>query len=375
MLEVPTGPATPRPLLDAGYTVGLLAAAILSGYGLLAPERLGLLMESEPPARVVASINPRVSDQPPAPPAKPLQTARLMPDARRARARPVPDVRPAPQPAKPERPRGTWSGAVSGKVLDQDGQALLGASVVGGGVETRVGDDGAFTVTPPPDATLIVKRPGYMKVSVEPTPMKGPLEVVMRPQAIKAAYLTYFGFGDRTIRSRVLDLLERTELNAVVIDVKGDRGWIIYPTRVEQALAIGAQGPATLRDFDGMMADLKARGVYTIARIVTFKDNILATRRPDLAVLDARTGKPWTDRENLAWVDPFREEVWNYNVAIAKEAVERGFDEVQFDYVRFPTDGKLQAAKYLKPVTKETRLPTIAAFLELARKELGARGA
>ena len=375
MLEVPTGPATPRPLLDAGYTVGLLAAAILSGYGLLAPERLGLLMESEPPARVVASINPRVSDQPPAPPAKTLQTARLTPDARRARARPVPDVRPAPQPAQPERPRGTWSGAVSGKVLDQDGQALVGASVVGGGVETRVGDDGAFTVTPPPDATLIVKRPGYMKVSVEPTPMKGPLEVVMRPQAIKAAYLTYFGFGDRTIRSRVLDLLERTELNAVVIDVKGDRGWIIYPTRVEQALAIGAQGPATLRDFDGMMADLKARGVYTIARIVTFKDNILPTRRPDLAVLDARTGKPWTDRENLAWVDPFREEVWNYNVAIAKEAVERGFDEVQFDYVRFPTDGKLQAAKYLKPVTKETRLPTIAAFLELARKELGARGA
>src|SRR5439155_1514975 len=212
MLEVPTGPATPRPLLDAGYTVGLLAAAILSGYGLLAPERLGLLMESEPPARVVASINPRVSDQPPAPPAKTLQTARLTPDARRARARPVPDVRPAPQPAQPERPRGTWSGAVSGKVLDQDGQALVGASVVGGGVETRVGDDGAFTVTPPPDATLIVKRPGYMKVSVEPTPMKGPLEVVMRPQAIKAAYLTYFGFGDRTIRSRVLDLLERTEL-------------------------------------------------------------------------------------------------------------------------------------------------------------------
>src|SRR6266436_4231339 len=226
MLEVPTGPATPRPLLDAGYTVGLLAAAILSGYGLLAPERLGLLMESEPPARVVASINPRVSDQPPAPPAKTLQTARLTPDARRARARPVPDVRPAP----PERPRGTWSGAVSGKVLDQDGQALVGASVVGGGVETRVGDDGAFTVTPPPDATLIVKRPGYMKVSVEPTPMKGPLEGVMRPQAIKAAYLTYCGFGDHTNRSRVLDLLERTELNAVVIDVKGDRGWIIYTT-------------------------------------------------------------------------------------------------------------------------------------------------
>ncbi len=403
MLEVPTGPATIRPLRDAGYTVGLLAAAILSGYGFLAPERLGLVMDSEPPVRIVGSISPGVTE-PSAPgrpssadtsakpgvsvarpelapsvprrtePGRRLQTVRLTPDARPEAARPMPDVRPAPQPAKPERPRGTWSGAVAGKVLDQDGQALAGASVVAGGVETRVGDDGTFSVTPPSDATLIVKRPGYAKVSVEPSPLKGPLELVMRPQVIKAAYLTYFGFGDRGIRSRVLDLVERTELNAVVIDVKGDRGWIIYPTRVEQALAIGAQGPATLRDFDGMMADLKARGVYTIARIVTFKDNILATKRPELAVADTRTGKPWVDREGLAWVDPFREEVWNYNIALAREAIERGFDEVQFDYVRFPTDGKLQAAKYVKPVSKATRLPTIAAFLERARKELGARG-
>ena len=403
MLEVPTGPATIRPLRDAGYTVGLLAAAVLSGYGLLAPERLGLVIDSEPPARIVGAISPSVTE--PASPgrsssadtsAKPgvfvarpelapsaprrtepgtrFETVRLTPDARPQAVRPMPDVRPAPQPAKPERPRGTWSGAVGGKILDQDGQALAGASVVAGGVETRVGDDGTFSVTPPSDATLIVKRPGYAKVSVEPSPLKGPLELVMRPQVIKAAYLTYFGFGDRGIRSRVLDLVERTELNAVVIDVKGDRGWIIYPTRVEQALAIGAQGPATLRDFDGMMADLKARGVYTIARIVTFKDNILATKRPELAVTDTRTGKPWVDREGLAWVDPFREEVWNYNIALAREAIERGFDEVQFDYVRFPTDGKLQAAKYVKPVSKETRLPTIAAFLERARKELGARG-
>ncbi len=403
MFEVPTGPAARRPLFDVGYTAGLLGMSILCGYGLLAPERLGLATVTPSPTRIVGALtSERTGEEPhpavtpgvdalprrpvavarpepraPRPPraARPIETARLAPDTRLDPARPVPDLRPAPQPAKPERPRGTWSGAVSGKVLDPEGQPLIGASVVAAGVETRVGDDGTFAVTPPTDATLIVKRPGYARLIIEPTPLKGPLELVMRPLVIKAAYLTYFGFGDRGIRGRVVDLLERTELNAVVIDVKGDRGWIIYPTRVEQALAAGAQGPATLRDFDGMMADLKARGVYTIARIVTFKDNRLATARPDLAVLDTRTGKPWTDRENLAWVDPFREEVWAYNIAIAKEAIDRGFDEVQFDYVRFPTDGKLQAAKYAKPVSKETRLPTIAAFLERARKELGARGA
>ena len=405
MFEAPTRPAARHSLLDAGYTAGLLSLAVLCGYAVLAPERVGLtspasarMIATEPtpvshvtapghlPAATSMAAAPATSPTParsatapaasdPAPATstsapKPVFAARLAPDPHADRARPTPD---APVPAKPERPRVLWSGAVSGKVLDEEGKPLSGASLVAGGVETRIADDGTFTVTPPSDATLVVKRPGYAKVVVEPA--KSPVEIVMRPHVIKGAYLTYYGFGDRGIRNRVLEMVERTELNAVVIDVKGDRGWIIFPTRIEQALAIGAQGPGTLRDFDAMMADLKARGVYTIARIVTFKDNILATARPDLAILDTRTGKPWIDRENLAWVDPFREEVWNYNIAIAKEAIERGFDEVQFDYVRFPTDGKLQAAKYARPVSKETRLPTIAAFLERARKEVGARGA
>jgi hypothetical protein len=271
-------------------------------------------------------------------------------------------------------PRIPWPSTITGRVVDDEGKALPGASIVIGGREYRAGDDGAFTISPPPHATsLIAKLPGYARVVVEPTRDK--LDIVLKPQAIKAAYLTYYGVGDRGIRGRVLDLLARTELNAVVIDVKGDRGWILYPTKVELALAAGAQGPATLREFDLLMADLKARGIYTIGRIVTFKDNILAQHRPDWAVTDTRTGKPWIDRENLAWMDPFREEVWNYNIAIAHEAIERGFDEIQFDYVRFATDGKLNAARYSKPVSKETRLPAIAGFLGRARRELGAHGA
>jgi hypothetical protein len=137
---------------------------------------------------------------------------------------------------------------------------------------------------------------------------------------------------------------------------------------------VGAQGPAVYKEFDALLADLKARGVYTIARIVTFKDNVLASARPDLAIIDTRTNKPWIDNEKLAWVDPFREEVWAYNIAIAREAVRKGFDEVQFDYVRFPTDGKLSAARYAKPNNRETRLPAIAGFLERARRSIGPLG-
>src|SRR5207302_4910169 len=139
--------------------------------------------------------------------------------------------------------------------------------------------------------TVIVKLPGYEKVML--TARKEPLEVVLKPQVIKAAYLTYYGIMDRTIRTRVLDLVAKTELNAVVIDVKGDRGWILYKTEVPLALTVGAQGPAVYKEFDAFMAALKARGVYTIARVVTFKDNILAGARPDLAIIDTRTGKPW----------------------------------------------------------------------------------
>jgi hypothetical protein len=266
-----------------------------------------------------------------------------------------------------------WPPTVSGRVRDADGRPLAGAAVVVDGKEMRVDPDGRFSLGAlPANAPLVVKLPGYDKVTVTPT--RAVLEVTLRPKAVKAAYLTYYGFADRGIRSRVLDLVARTELNAVVIDVKGDRGWIPYRTEVPLALAAGAQGPVILKDFDGMLAELRSRGIYTIARIVVFKDNVLATHRRDLAIIDTRTGKPWNDREQLAWVDPFRPEVWDYNLAIAREAARKGFDEIQFDYVRFPTDGKLAAARYAKPNTKETRLPTIAAFLERARHELGAMG-
>src|SRR2546427_2207371 len=331
-----------RHFLDGAYTAGLLIVAILTGYGLLAPSDL---------ARATTLARPHPVPSP----------------------GPVSEYLGRPVERAPEPPRVTWPKLVGGQILDASRAPLEGASVVIGGVEHRTDAEGRFTVEGhPPDASLLVKRPGFSKAVVPPT--RDAIEVVMKPQVVKAAYLTYFGVGDKGIRGRVLELAARTELNAVVIDVKGDRGWILYRTEVPEALAVGAQGPGTLKDFDGLMADLKARGLYTIARIVTFKDNILANSRPDLAIIDTRTGKPWIDNEKLAWVDPFREEVWRYNVAIAPEAAKRGFDEIQFDYVRFPTDGKLGAAKYASPNNKETRLPAIAGFLGLARRELGPLG-
>jgi hypothetical protein len=294
-----------------------------------------------------------------------LLWATLTPASLRAKTITPPPETPAPEIAKPV--------TMLGQVLDPKREPVVGAPIAADGREVRTGPDGRFTLDVLSGTSVIVKVPGFEKVTLRAADTSA--EVVLKPQVIKAAYLTYYGFVDRGIRRRVLDLVSRTELNALVIDVKGDRGWILYRTEVPLAVAAGAQGPATVKDFDALMADLKARGIYTIARVVTFKDNILANHRRDLAIIDTRTGRPWIDRESLAWVDPFRTEVWDYNIAIAKEAVRRGFDEVQFDYVRFPTDGKLAAARYAREVNKETRLPTIAAFLERARTQIGPTGA
>ena len=358
-----------RRLLSIVLSVSIALVVAVVAYAVLgSPAPRALARQPQPAAMLGSRTASAVTDGSTPAPATPGTTPTPEPTATPA---PAPIAAPSPvEPAKT--PEATWPEKVTGRVLDAQKQPLARASVVSAGQEIFTEGDGSFTLTKPSGA-IIVKLPGYEKVTL--SPRTDPLEVVLKPQAIKAAYLTYYGIMDRTIRTRVFDLVDKTELNAVVIDVKGDRGWILYRTEVPLAISIGAQGPAIYKEFDALLADLKARGVYTIARIVTFKDNVLASARPDLAIIDTRTGKPWIDNENLAWVDPFREETWAYNIAIAQEAVRKGFDEVQFDYVRFPTDGKLSAAKYAKPNNKDTRLPTIAAFLERARKQIGASGA
>src|SRR3990170_2218410 len=218
------------------------------------------------------------------------------------------EPRPAPKP-------------VEGQVVDADTKSpIAGASIHSGSEEIRADAEGRFRVGGP-QYPLIVKAPGYGRLTLETA--ISPLAVSLHPKVVKAAYLTYYCVGDKGIRGRVLELLNRTELNGVVIDVKGDRGWIPYRTEVPLAREAGARGPVNIKEFDQMLADLKARGVYTIARIVVFKDGVLAHHKPEWAVIDTRTGQPWLDNERLAWLDPFREEVWDYAIAIAKEAAQR----------------------------------------------------
>jgi hypothetical protein len=134
----------------------------------------------------------------------------------------------------------------------------------------------------------------------------------------------------------------------------------------------GARGPIRWGGFDATLQQLKARGVYTIARIVVFKDDVLARYRPAWALMDSRTGRPWVDQEGLAWIDPFQEEAWRYTLQLAREAAAKGFDEIQFDYLRFPSDGSIGAIRYSAPSTQATRTRAVGRFLTAARQEIGA---
>jgi hypothetical protein len=250
-----------------------------------------------------------------------------------------------------------------GLVVDRsNGRPVPGAIITCGSVEVTSDADGRFPVRRCGEKVL-ARAPGYLRA--EAAFGTRPL-VTLTPFSPKALYLTVYGIGNRKLREKAVGLMGTRGLNALVIDVKGDAGKIPYPTSVKTAWRIGARKVTTVRDGKALVDGLKKKGIYTIARIVVFKDDPLARSRTDLAV-KTRGGRLWKDREGLSWCDPFRREVWEYNLAIAEEAAMNGFDEIQFDYLRFPDANGLS---FSRPNTPENRIAAITGFLKEARERL-----
>ena len=200
-------------------------------------------------------------------------------------------------------------------------------------------------------------------VEIDPHfPPIGPL------QAIRALYLSYFAIGHVEINQHILDLLHRTELNTVVIDIKGDHGLISYPTGNLTAREIGADR-STARNFSEIIDQFRSLGVYLIGRIVVFKDDPLAKAYPELAIKTTGGGL-WQDHEQSAWSDPFLKPVWDYNIQLAIEATHLGFHEVHFDYLRFPFASQAGEPYFSQDISKETRVAALTGFLSVARGQL-----
>lgn len=186
----------------------------------------------------------------------------------------------------------------------------------------------------------------------------------------KGIYITGNTAGLEERFMALLDLVDATELNAVVIDVKNDHGKVTFESGIEIVKEIGANTSYPIKDIKKLMAELEKRNIYPIARIVVFRDPLLAEKRPEWAI-QKKSGGVWRDYAGLAWVNPYDKNVWEYNIAIAREAALAGFREIQFDYVRFPENAARVEKEAVFPGSEGVEKDdNIRDFLLYARQQL-----
>ena len=191
-----------------------------------------------------------------------------------------------------------------------------------------------------------------------------------QPDDVRGVYVNAWAAGSRVRLQALIDLARRTEINAFVIDLKDASGYVSYATNVRLAQEVGADQEVRIRDLAGLLKRLQTAGIYPIARIVIVKDALLMRVRPDLAVQDT-AGGAWVDGSGLVWANLYDPEVWEYHVALAKEAATIGFPEIQWDYVRFPDAPEEELARAVFPGSDgRSRADAVRAFLDYAGAEL-----
>ncbi len=194
--------------------------------------------------------------------------------------------------------------------------------------------------------------------------------VFKRPQHVRGLYLNAWVAGSRKRLPQLLELASRTEVNSFVIDLKDASGYVSHRTAVPLAREIGATEEVRIPRLHEVLKELHEAGIYPIARIVVFKDPLLASARPELSVQDSGGGV-WVDGKGQMWLDPHCEQVWDYNIALAREAARLGFPEIQWDYVRFPDAPRSEMDRAVFVSSEIAAWPdVIRAFLERSREEL-----
>ena len=198
-----------------------------------------------------------------------------------------------------------------------------------------------------------------------------PLFEGMSPEPIKALYVNAWAFGGSKL-AQLVTLADSTEINAFVVDVKDDTGCLLYPSEVKVAQDIGATKCVRTKDVHSRLDTLRAHDIYAIARIVVAKDPLLAEHKARWSVQRRDGTGLWRDRIDIAWVDAYNDSVWIYAAQLAEEAVHLGFDEVQFDYVRFPDEPKEAMAEAVFSARKagETQREGVQAGIAILAKRL-----
>lgn len=190
------------------------------------------------------------------------------------------------------------------------------------------------------------------------------------PEEAKGIYLTGWSAGTPSRVEAAIALAKRTEINAVVVDIKDYSGYISYHVDIPEVKAVRADREIRILHPNAMIKRFHDEGIYVIARLTVFQDPILAAAHPEWAVQSKANGGLWKDRKGIAWMDTAAKPVWDYNIAIAKDALDRGFDEVNFDYIRFPSDGVMADASYPFWGESRPRREVLRDFFAYLRSEL-----
>ena len=280
-------------------------------------------------------------------------------------------------------------------------QPIKNATVIA--TETLTGTDVAFTRIDnstdgsykldgvPEQGYIQVLAPGYKKAVVEIKAGEVPPSIEMEPFTVKAAYITAaVASAGPDLINEYFDLIDRTELNTLVIDLKSDLrddlGLVYYLSQTPLVKELDTA--ADYVDMPAVLAEAKRRGIYTIARVQLFShDNALADARPDWTIKDRKTGKTYADLPGpgirYAWLDPFDRNVWKYNIDLSVEAAQMGFDEINFDYIRYPDWSDLETYKdkfaFSQPADPandgEAMYQNIADFMKEAQRAVNGAGA
>lgn len=196
-----------------------------------------------------------------------------------------------------------------------------------------------------------------------------PAKPAVKDIKVKALYLTGWTVGSMKKVEHYVNLAKATEINSYVIDIKDDDGYVGYESQLAEVKDIGAWKKKY--DVDKVLKTFHDNNVHIIGRIVSFKDPVLSSAKPELAIKDKRGGlykTRNTDGKMITWLNPYEKGSWPYLVKIAKEAAGKGFDEIQFDYVRFANDGAMKNMDF--SVYTQPKHEAIDEFLAYARKEL-----
>lgn len=246
-----------------------------------------------------------------------------------------------------------------GLIVSFRGKTEINASVTAGGKNINVLEDGSF------EGHLEASEGESFEITASDAAGNTSSYYILtqKPVQAKGVHVSMFAAGNENSFKKILDLIEKTELNCIQLDLKDEQGFI--GAKIDKGLPAKLGTFADQYDIERTVDMLRYREIYTICRIVVFKDPALVKKRPDLGVRD-KYGGLWG---RGLWADPYSKEVWDYNISLAITAARAGFNEIQFDYIRFPSDGDVTRCVYPHRDSR-TQNEVIEGFVSYARKKL-----